>query len=139
MKTEANNIFCSLVRYPPHLLRSDSATTRIRAVKEVKPKFELVDFEYFPQECRRNIVLYLNENTEREDDYERILHVLQMWQNFKDENPTMGNEEFIYQRVHISLPMAFLFRGDYALNQLQVRFDSVRLKVSDYYIMVFKP
>ncbi len=36
----------------------------------------------------------------------------------------------------ISLPMAFLFRGDYALNQLQVRFDSVRLEVSDYYIMV---
>ena len=35
--------------------------------------------------------------------------------------------------------MAFLFRGDYALNQLQVRFDSVRLKVSDYYIMAFKP
>ena len=83
--------------------------------------------------------MYLNENTEREDDYERILHVLQMWQNFKDENPTMGNEGFVYQRVHISLPMAFLFRGDYALNQLQVRFDSVRLKVSDYYIMAFKP
>ena len=62
-----------------------------------------------------------------------------MWRDFKEQNPTMGNEGFVYQRVYISLPMAFLFRGDYAVNQLRVQSDSVRLKVNDYYIMAFKP
>lgn len=123
----------------PYLLRSDSTTTRIRAIKEVKPKYELVDFEYFPGNVEETLTMQLHQTTTREDDDGRTHHVLHMWREFKEQNPTMGNEGFVYQRVHISLPMAFIFRGDYAVNQLRVQSDSVRLKVNDYYVMAFNP
>ena len=83
--------------------------------------------------------MQLHQTTAREGDDERADPVLHMWRNFKEQNPTMGNEGFVYQRVHISLPMAFIFRGDYAVNQLRVKLDCVRVKVNDYYVMAFNP